>query len=130
MHDLIASVFSITLTALGLSYLVQTERWTALYNDLSRQPSTFVPVGMLLLATGMFIAIAFDDWSSTWPIFITAFGWLMAVEGALLIICPGVVGAFPRVLGKRLKVFMRLGGLLVLGLGLNLVWVYLLQSRF
>lgn len=130
MHELIAGVFSITLSALGLSYLFQTSSWTALYEDLARDPSAFLPVGLLLVVGGLFVALGFNDWSSTWPIFITAFGWLMAIEGALIVICPGLIGTFPRLVGKRLPVFMRLGGILVLGLGLNLVWIYLLEPIF
>ena len=130
MHDFIAGVFSISLSALGLSYLFQTSRWTALYQDLAREPSAFLPVGLLLVTVGLFVALGFNDWSSTWPIFITAFGWLMATEGALIVIFPGLVGTFPRLLGRRLPIFMRLGGILVLGLGLNLVWIYLLEPRF
>lgn len=128
MHDLIADVFSVALAALGISYLVQARLWAELYREFGERPDTLMPTGLLLMVAGLFVAVGFDDWTETWTIFITVFGWLMAIEGCLLVIKPQLLAGFTRRLGDRLVVFFRLGGALVVGLGGWLVWRYLLES--
>jgi hypothetical protein len=130
MHDSIATVFSLALTVLGLSYLLQARAWASLYVDFEMHPRRFIPTGLLMFVSGLFIAITFDDWSSTWPIFITAFGWLMAIEGGVLSLKPSLLGGFTRLLDSHLVRYIRLGGLLVFGLGCLLTWEYVLRNHF
>jgi hypothetical protein len=130
MHDTIAGVFSVALTILGLSYIVQARAWARLYVEFDVHPKRFIPTGLLLFAAGLYVALNFDDWSDTWPIFITVFGWLMAIEGVIILISPSLLTHFTRVLGPRLRHFVRLGGFRVLGLGALLVWENLLQHHF
>jgi uncharacterized protein YjeT (DUF2065 family) len=130
MHSAIAGIFSLSLMALGISYMVQTRHWVALYQEFESYPRRFIFTGMFILVTGLFVAINFNDWSSTWPIFITAFGWLMAVEAGIMLLRPSLAGWMTRKLGRRLPAYLRLGGLLIFGLGCLLVWEYLLQSHF
>lgn len=128
MHDAIASVFSVALTVLGLSYVIQARAWATLYVEFETHPRRFLPTGLLMFATGLWLALFFNDWSDTWPIFITVFGWLMALEGLLMAVRPSLLTSFTRLLGANLARFVRLGGLLVFGLGCLLVWEYLLQA--
>lgn len=128
MHETIASVFSIALTALGLSYLLRARAWARVYVEFEMHPARFIPIGMLMFIIGLFVAISFNDWSATWPIFITAFGWLMALEGGLLVLKPALLGGFTRLLGSRLVRFIQIGGILVFGLGILLCWEYLLRD--
>lgn len=130
MHDTIAAIFSLAFTALGLSYILQAHTWARLYSEFADLPSRFIFVGLLMFLTGLFVALAFDDWSSTWAIFITALGWLMALEGGLLSVRPSLLGGFTRLLGPHLASFIRLGGLLVFGLGCLLTWEYVLKNLF
>ncbi len=130
MQAAIASIFSITLTALGLSYILQTRNWVSLYREFEAYPRRFIFTGFLIFVTGLFVAINFNDWSSTWPIFITVFGWLMALEAGILLLRPSLVGWMTRRLGHRLPGYLRLGGLLLFGLGSLLVWEYLLKDQF
>jgi len=125
-----AGIFGLSMTALGVSYLLQTRRWIELYHEFEAYPRRFIFTGLFIFVTGMYIAINFNDWSSTWPIFITAFGWLMAIESGILIMRPSLAGWMTRKVGSRLNVYLRLGGLLFLGLGGLMVWEYLLQARF
>lgn len=130
MQTTIAGIFSISLAAQGLSYLLQTAKWVTLFQEFEAYPRKFLFTGLLIFVTGLFVAINFNDWSSTWPIFITVFGWLMAIEAAILLMKPPLVGVLTRKLGQRLPSYIRLGGLFLFGLGCLLIWEYLLQSRF
>lgn len=130
MHESTAPIFAIALTALGLSYLLRARAWAMLYVECDMHPGRFIPTGLLMLTAGLYLAITFNDWSATWPIFISAFGWLMVIEGALLTLKPSLAGGFSRLLGSSLVRFIRLGGILIVGLGCLLVWEYLLRDYF
>ena len=130
MHETVAGIFSLSLIALGLSYLLSTQAWVNLYGEFAAYPRRFIPTALLIFVTGLALAICFNDWTSTWPIFITSFGWLMALEAGLLLLRPSMVGGMTRLMGPRLIVYLRLGGLLFLGLGSLLAWEYLLEARF
>ena len=130
MHDTIIAAFCISLTALGLSYLLQARAWATLYVEWEVHPDRLMPIGFLMLIAGLFLALEVNDWSGTWGIFITAFGWMMALEGALMTFRPSAVSGFTRLLGARLTRYFRLGGLLILGLGCLLCWEYLLRDFF
>lgn len=130
MQQTVIAVFSLSLALLGLSYLLQARAWARVYVEFESHPQRLVPTGFLMIAAGLFVALVVNDWSSTWPIFITAFGWLLAAKGAILAAHPGLLTPFARVLsGEGLVRYIRLGGLLVFGLGSLLVWEYLLQAR-
>lgn len=130
MHDTIASVFSVALAILGLSYVIQAPKWAAVYIEFEAHPRRYLPTGIMMFAAGLWVGLYFNDWSGTWPIFITVFGWLMALEGLLMAVWPASLTSFTRLLGSSLARFVRLGGLLVLGLGCLLVWEYVLQDLF
>lgn len=130
MQEIVIGVFSVSLACLGLSYIVQAKAWASLYVEFEVHPQRFIPTAFLLIVVGLLIATIVNDWTSTWPIFITAFGWLMAIEGALIAFKPALLTTFTRVLGPSLVRFIRIGGLLVFGLGLLLVWEYFLNEIF
>ena len=130
LTPLIAPIFALTLVMLGLSYLLRPGDWAKLYRDFEKDPGLFVPTGLMMFVSGLFLAIAINDWSSTWPIFMTAFGWLMVLESSLLLLKPTLVGWILRRVGNRQVVFLRLGGILLIGLGSLMTWEYLLQHWF
>lgn len=130
MHGSLPGIFAIALTALGLSYLLRARAWASLYVQCEVHPGRLIPIGLLMLTAGLYVAITVNDWTSTWPIFITAFGWLMALEGALLTLKPSFAGAFTRLLGSRIVRFIRLGGVLIFGLGCLMTWEFLLRDFF
>ena len=127
---LIAPIFALTLMLLGLSYMVRASAWSALYRDFEQDPGLFVPTGLLMFVCGLFLAVAINDWSSTWPIFMTAFGWLMMLEATLLLLNPSLVGWFFRRVGGYRTAYLRIGGLLLVVLGGLLTREHLLQDWF
>lgn len=130
MKESLFEVFSVAVTALGLSYLIQARAWATLYVEWEVHPERILPTGFLMVIGGLFLAIVVNDGSDTWPLFITAFGWLMALEGALMTLKPSAISSFTRLLGPHVIRYVRFGGFLVLGLGCLLCWEYLIGKYF
>jgi hypothetical protein len=126
-QEIIAPVMSIFLLVLGSSYLLQQRHWSRLFREASRQPAHFLPFALMMLTAGLAVALGFNDWSGTWPVFITAFGWLMALEGAMILVNPGWLGWFRGISDRFLSLYFRLGGVLLIVLGGLLARHYLLS---
>jgi hypothetical protein len=117
--------FAVCLLVLGASYLLRSERWVAFLQDAIRLPHRLFPLALGMLAVGVFIGASYNDWSSTWPIFISAFSWLMAAEGALILVFPQYLKKLEGIPEGFLRWYLRLGGLLLLILGGLLLRSYL-----
>jgi len=105
------------LVILGCSYLLQTERWLKLTRRFLQEPERFFPVAVAMAATGVMVGYGYDDWSGTWPIFVTLLGWLLALEGAVILLLPGLIYGFRRLSDTFLRVYLRCGGALLMILG-------------
>ena len=121
MADLIPIAVAVTLAVLGLSYLLQTRRWLNLTRRFMEQPERFFPAAVAMTASGIMIGYGYNDWSGTWPIFVTVPGWLLALEGAVILLLPAVIQKFRRLSDPFLRVYLRTGGILLLVLG-GLLW--------
>jgi len=121
MQYIIPNVVAILLLVLGLSYLVQSKRWISLMRYTLDQPERLYPIAIMLLGAGATIALAYDNWYGTWPLFVTLLGWLMAAKGALILVFPGLFQKFNRVPDSYLSWHLRLGGLVLILLG-GLLW--------
>lgn len=121
MADLIPILIAVTLAVLGLSYLLQTERWLILTRRFTEHPERFFPAAVAMTASGITIGYGYNDWSGTWPIFVTLLGWLLALEGALILLLPGMIQKFRQLSDPFLRIYLRSGGILLLVLGV-LLW--------
>jgi len=121
MKDLIPIVLTGMLLVLGLSYLLQTRRWILLTRHILAKPERLFPFAILLLLTGITIGAGYDNWVGTWPIFITALGWLIAIEAAAILIFPGLIQKLQNCSDQFLNIYIRSGGVIVLILGI-LLW--------
>ena len=81
MNETIPVIVALTLIILGMSYLLQTERWLQLTRRIGAKPETFFPAAIVMVAAGSAIGIGYNNWNGTWPIFVTALGYLLALEG-------------------------------------------------
>lgn len=115
-----------TLATLGCSYLLQTERWLRLTRRFLAEPERFFPVALAMTAGGVMIGYGYDNWSATWPLFVTLLGWLLALEGAVILLLPDMIRKFQRLPDHFLRIYLRSGGALLLILG-GLLWRSLLD---
>lgn len=126
MRSLIPALVAIFLVVLGVSYLVHARRWVRLVQELAERPERLFPMALVMLAAGVIIGYGYDSWHGTWPIFVTAFGWLLAVEGVVLLLVPGLVRrVITSVTDRFLLAYTRIGGVVVIVLGALLSRHYL-----
>lgn len=117
MDRTIELTVSIFLLVLGSTYLLQPTHWLHFLRDASKRPQGVFPLALALVLAGVFIASAYNNWSSTWPIFITVLGWLAALEGALILLFPGVLKHLASIPDKFIIGYLRVGGSLLVVLG-------------
>jgi len=116
--------FALCLLVLGASYLFRSDHWVAFLKDAVCQPHRLFPLALVMLAAGIFIGASYNNWTSTWPIFISAFCWLMAAEGALILVFPQYLKKLQRIPEGFLRWYLRFGGVLLLALGFLLLLRY------
>ena len=124
MANPIEFTLSIFFVVLGASYLLQSNHWTRFIREAIERPWRLFPTALVMLASGIFIGSTYNDWSSTWPIFITVIAWLMALEGAIMLLFPGFLNRLEKVSDNFFAIYLRTGGILLISLGV------LLYGRF
>ena len=117
MRGLIPVLVAGVLAALGLSYLLHAPRWLSLLRWLAEAPERLFLPALGMVATGIVIGYGYDSWHGTWPIFVTALGWLLALEGLVLLLAPGVVRRLLALPDRFLLNYTRAGGVLLAVLG-------------
>ncbi len=121
MTEFAPVIVAATLAVLGVSYLLQTDRWLGLTRRLMAEPEYFFPAAMVMMAAGITVGYGYGRWSGAWPLFVTLLGWLLALQGAVILVLPGLVQKFQRLSDKFLRIYLRAGGVLLLVLGI-LLW--------
>jgi uncharacterized protein YjeT (DUF2065 family) len=116
----IEAVFCIVMPVLGLSYLLQPGQWIQFFRQLTQQPHGGLPIALAMLTAGTFGGYAYNDWTATWPIFISAFSWLLALEGAILLVFPTTLSALQKLPDSFLYLYVRGGGGVFIVLGILL----------
>lgn len=127
MSDAIPMVVAAVLATLGCSYLLQTERWLRMTRRFLAEPERIFPVAVAMTAAGILIGYGYRNWSGTWPIFVTSLGWLLALEGAVILLAPGPIQRLQRLSDPFLRLYLRCGGILLLALG-TLLWRHVAWS--
>ena len=117
MEKAIELTVSIFLLVLGASYLRHADQWLQFLREVTDRPRRLFPIALVMVSAGVFIGSAYNDWSSTWPIFITALAWLMALEGILILVFPGFLNRLKNIPDGFLRWYLRLGGPLLIVLG-------------
>jgi len=102
---------------LGLSYLLQPGQWIQFLSELANKPHRSLPLALAMLTAGTLSGFAYNDWTATWPIFISAFSWLLALEGAILLVYPASLRRLQKIPDSFLKWYLRSGGILLIILG-------------
>lgn len=117
MKTTIEAIFCVVMPVLGLSYLLQSRQWIQCLSELAHQPHRSLPLALAMLTAGTFSGFVYNDWTATWPIFISAFSWLLALEGAILLVYPASLTRLQKIPHNFLKWYLRSGGILLIMLG-------------
>lgn len=108
------------LIILGTSSVLQARRWLIVLRGLLSKPENYFLFAIVEMVAGLVLALTYNRWDGTWPTFTTILGWLMAIEGAIFLVAPGVMTGFNRLSDKLIMNFLRFGGIAVVVLGVLL----------
>ena len=111
MKTTIEAIFCIVMPVLGLSYLFQPGQWIRFFHELTHKPYRSLPLALAMLTAGTLSGFAYNDWTTTWPIFISAFSWLFALEGALILVFPASLARLQKIPDRLLNLYFRSGGI-------------------
>lgn len=115
--ELAPAILAIALLVLGGSFMAQTQAWNRLLRGIFEQPERYFLAAIAEVLIGLTLALSYDRWDSTWPIFTTVFGWLMVLEGASFLLAPGMFRWFKRLSDRVINIYLRAGGVILLLLG-------------
>lgn len=118
--EIAPAIVAAGLTVLGASSALQASRWLIVLRDLFARPATYFLGAIVELVAGLFLALSYNRWEGTWPLFTTLLGWLMAIEGAAFLLAPDLFRGFNRLSDGTILKFLRFGGIAVLILGVLL----------
>ncbi len=123
----IEAFFSIAMPVLGLSYLLQPGQWIRYFRELTDHPHRILPLAMAMLTIGTFCGLAYNDWTTSWSIFISAFCWLLALKGVLFLVYPNWFVRLQKIPDSFMMWYMRSGGILFIILGAMLYSHFILS---
>jgi uncharacterized protein YjeT (DUF2065 family) len=104
-------IFCILLPILGLSYLLQPGQWIRFFRELTDKPHRSLPLALVMLTAGTFSGFAYNNWTSSWPIFISTFSWLLALEGTIILVYPAALAKLEKLSNRFLNLYLRGGGI-------------------
>lgn len=115
--ELQPAVLSIALLILGASFLLQSDIWNELLRGIFQDPQRYFLGAVGEIVFGLWLALGYDRWDSTWPIFTTVFGWLMVLEGGGFLLAPRLFRWYLRLSDRVSLLYFRIGGIILLVLG-------------
>lgn len=118
--EIAPAIVSAGLIVIGVSSALQARRWLAVLRGILSNPESYFLGALVEMAAGLVLALSYDRWEGTWPLFTTLLGWLMAIEGAAFLIAPGVMQGLNRFSDGFILKFLRFGGAAVVVLGILL----------
>jgi uncharacterized protein YjeT (DUF2065 family) len=105
------------LLIIGLSHLVCSGAWSALFDDLLKSPYCGLWIGLSTLPLGLLLVMTHNVWVPDLTVIVTILGWSWTAKGTLYMLAPGLPARrFNRIV-KRPRHFVYAGvGLCILGL--------------
>lgn len=125
-HDVtlpVAIITSALLLVLGWSLLFATRGWLSLISEYSERPHRLLMPGLAMTAYGLVVVFNHNIWSGGWMVVITVTGWLIFLKGLTFLLNPGIVKIHQRFPQTVEKMLMRVGGVILILLGLMLLLI-------
>jgi len=109
-------ITAVLLLVTGLSHLVCSGAWAALFDDLLKSPYCGLWIGLFTLPPGLVLALTHHIWVADLTVIVTILGWNWTIKGTLYMLAPGLPARrFNRVV-KRPRHFVYAGvGLCIIG---------------
>lgn len=118
--EIAPAIVAFGLVVIGISSVLQASRWLTVLRRILANPESYFLGALVEMTAGLVLALSYNRWDGTWPTFVTLLGWLMAIEGALFLITPGLMRGLNRFSDGFILKFLRFGGAAVVVLGVLL----------
>lgn len=121
MTLILAKIFGIYFFALGISFLLNPERYKKIYQQIVNDQNFLFLGALFALFIGAFVISVHNHWIFAWPVIITILGWWSLIKGFALISFPDSIKLFSFI-QNRSDLFYRGLGLFYAALGLFLIY--------
>ena len=74
--------------AVGIGIFVNAAVYRALAEEFLRSRALIYLSGLLAMTAGLALVLTHNRWALGWAVIITILGWLLAIGGAVRIVCP------------------------------------------
>lgn len=112
----------VSLTLLGLSYLIATKDWIMWIENLERQGrKASLTIGSINLLIGSFILAFHWVWQG-WPLLVTLIGAMALLKAATYLLCPGWLPAKLSKIHKQLPGWLKTSGITLSIIGMVIVY--------
>jgi hypothetical protein len=111
----IFQLLGLTYVAISLGGIFHRDFYQELLKDAVDSPSIFNLYGLLTLTVGFLLITFHNQWSMSWSVIITIFGWVAFIEGILMLAFPSVFLSLMNWMQKKqtfLRVYVVIGLLL------------------
>ena len=82
--------------AAGIAGLTGKLDWTALIDEFERSPGLTFVTGFMTFVVGAAINLAHHHWTDPLAIIVSLIGWVVLIEGVMLMVCPAPLLRFSR----------------------------------
>ncbi len=78
----------LTYAAVGIRGIIDKESYRDILKGSIDSPALYYLFGLLALVLGFLLVTFHNEWSMSWSVIITIFGWIALIEGVLIIAYP------------------------------------------
>ncbi len=84
----IFQLLGLVYAAAGLRGVIDKESYREIIKDSIDSPALYYSFGLIALVLGFLLVTFHNEWSMSWSVIITIFGWIALVEGVLILAFP------------------------------------------
>jgi len=105
----LGQLLSIVLVVIGLALILNTNHYITTYKAWMKNEALMLFTAMVILVTGVALALAHNIWVLSWEVLITIIGYGAIVKGAFILFLPK---AFEKLVDELMKTnwLLKLGG--------------------
>ena len=113
----IFQLLGLVYAAAGIRGIIDKEAYRVIMKDSIESPALYYLFGLLALVLGFLLVVYHNEWSLSWSVIITIFGWIAFIEGILIIAFPALFLKLSEWMVKKEK-FLRVYAFVALILGI------------
>jgi hypothetical protein len=121
MSIVFAKIIGIYFLAIGLAFLINTDRLKNIYRQVKNDENFLLLGGILALLIGAVVISLHNLWVWDWPVIITIVGWWSLIKGFALLVNPDFINLFSFI-ENRSNTFYKITSLVYIVIGIFLLY--------